>query len=112
MKVNDEATARLLDVADLVLDLVYLQRDGVRIELLSYEEPGTEGEDNPRKMNKLGFTHLSFRADDPDELAAAIVAHGGRLLDERTVAFAGGNRGLMLTDPDGNLIELIERLVN
>lgn len=110
MHVDDEASARLLDVADLVLDLVYLERDGFRLELLAYPTVGTTGDSSPRQMNALGFTHLSFRVDDADTLAAAVVEHGGKLLPDRMVEFGGGNRGLMLTDPDGNLLELIERI--
>jgi catechol 2,3-dioxygenase-like lactoylglutathione lyase family enzyme len=110
LRVDDEASARLLDVAGLVLDLVYLQRDDFRLELLGYEQPGTTGDAEPRAMNSLGFTHLSFRVDDIDALARTGVTHGGRLLADRTVSFGGGNRGMMLTDPDGNLIELIERI--
>ena len=105
MHVADDASARLLDVDGLVLDLVYLQRDGFRLELLGFTGPGSSGEAEPRAMNALGFTHLSFRVDDVDALSAAIVAHGGRLLAERSVVF----RGLILTDPDGTLLELIER---
>lgn len=110
MLVDDAASARLLDVDGLVLELVYLQRDGFRLELLGYAAPGTTGGVEPRAMNALGFTHLSFRVDDLDALAAAVVEHGGQLLADRSVAFVGGNRGLMLTDPDGNLLELIERV--
>lgn len=110
MKVDDDASARLLDVPDLVLDLVYLQRDGFRLELLGYARPGTIGEPAPEPMNRLGFTHLSFRVDDVDSMIAAIVEHGGRALADRTVKFDGGNRGVMATDPDGNLLEFIERI--
>jgi glyoxylase I family protein len=112
LSVDDAASERLLDVPGLVLELVYLDRDGFRLELLGYAAPGTVGDDTPRAMNELGFTHLSFRVDDVDRLAVAAVAAGGSLMDERTVVFAGGNRGLMLADPDGNLLELIERLSN
>ncbi|MDG4669127.1 VOC family protein [Mycobacterium sp. 236(2023)] len=110
MHVDDNASARLLDVDGLVLELVYLQRDGFRLELLGYTAPGTTGDTEPRAMNQLGFTHLSFRVDDPDALTEAVIRYGGRLLAHRSVAFEGGNRGLMLTDPDGNLLELIERV--
>lgn len=110
MRVDDEATARLLDVPGLVLDLSYLERDGFRLELLGYSAPATVNEGNtPRAMNALGFTHLSLRTDDLDALAAAVVEHGGRLLGERTATFRGGSRGMMLTDPEGNLLEFIER---
>lgn len=110
MHVDDAASARLLDVEGLVLDLVYLQRDGFRLELLAYPAPGTTGDGAPRQMNALGFTHLSFRVDDADALAEAVIAYGGQLLADRTVTFGAGNRGMMLTDPDGNLLELIERV--
>ncbi|QLL08909.1 VOC family protein [Mycobacterium vicinigordonae] len=109
MRVDGGATAQLLDVPDLVLDLVYLHRDGIRLELLSYPSPGVSGDGLPREMNALGFTHLSFRVDDPDEMVGQIERAGGRAWPERTVKFDGGNRGLMVTDPDGNWLELIER---
>lgn len=110
MTVDDEASARLLHVPGLVLELVYLERDGFRLELLGYTAPGVVATPTPRAMNATGFTHLSFRVDDVEAFTDAVVAHGGNLLADRTVAFADGNRGMMLTDPDGNLIELIERL--
>ncbi|MBX7448858.1 VOC family protein [Mycolicibacterium sp. 3033] len=109
MTVHGEPTATLLGVPGVALDLIYLERDGFRLELLGYPVPGTSGDTSPRPMNQLGFTHLSVRVDDPDSLAAAAVRHGGRIAADRTVVFAGGNRGMMLTDPDGNWIELIER---
>jgi catechol 2,3-dioxygenase-like lactoylglutathione lyase family enzyme len=108
MHVDGPETAQLLDVPGLVLDLVYLQRDGFRLELLSYSEPGVHEEVRRRRMNAVGFTHLSFRVKDANELVARIERSGGRAWPERTVTFAGGNRGLMASDPDGNWLELIE----
>jgi len=109
MHVDDAVTAQLLGVPGLALDLVYLQRDGFRLELLSYSAPGVHPAAGPRQLNAVGFTHLSLRADDPDELLTRIVRAGGAAWPERTVTFEGGNRGLMATDPDGNWLELIER---
>lgn len=109
MTIDGAETAQLLDVADLVLDLVYLQRDGFRLELLSYPSPGVSGDGEPRQMNALGFTHLSFHVDDADGLIARLKGAGGQAWPQRTVTFGGGNRGLMATDPDGNWLELIER---
>ena len=109
LRVDGPETARLLGVPGLVLDLVYLQRDGFRLELLSYPTPGVRKKRRPRRMNAVGFTHLSFRVDDPDAFVAGIERLGGQARPERTVTFDGGNRGLMATDPDGNWIELIER---
>lgn len=109
LRVDGPETARLLGVPGLVLDLVYLQRDGFRLELLSYPVPGVREKRRPRRMNAVGFTHLSFRVDDPDAFVAHIERLGGQARPERSVTFVAGNRGLMATDPDGNWIELIER---
>lgn len=109
LRVDGAETAQLLGVPGLVLDLVYLQRDGFRLELLSYPVPGVHAKRRPRRMNAVGFTHLSFRVDDADAVVARIERLGGQARPERTVTFDGGNRGLMATDPDGNWIELIER---
>lgn len=109
MHVEDPATAQLLDVPGLKLDLVYLQRDGFQLELLGYSAPETGEETRPRPMNALGFTHLSFRVTDADGLVARAQNYGGRFWAERTVTFEGGNRGFMISDPDGNWLELIER---
>jgi glyoxylase I family protein len=109
MHIDGGETAQLLGVPGLVLDLVYLQRDGFRLELLCYSAPGSPAHGQPRPMNAVGFTHLSFRVDEPDELLARIVRSGGEAWPERTVTFEHGNRGLMATDPDGNWLELIER---
>jgi catechol 2,3-dioxygenase-like lactoylglutathione lyase family enzyme len=109
MHVDDPKTAQLLDVPGLELDLVYLQRDGFRLELLNYAAPGCTGDGRPRPMNAVGFTHLSLRVDEPDAVVALVERHGGRSWPDRTVAFGGGSRGLMVSDPDGNWLELIER---
>jgi catechol 2,3-dioxygenase-like lactoylglutathione lyase family enzyme len=111
MHVTGEATAALLDLPGLDLDLVYLERDGVRIELLAYREPASPAPGpDPRQMNRPGLTHLSLRVDDPDAVAGRIQACGGTLLAGRVVTFDPGNAGLMATDPDGTLLELIGRV--
>lgn len=108
MHVDDAQTSTLLGVDDLDLDLVYLERDGMCIELLSYRRPKIEAGDTPRPMDAVGLTHLSLRVREPDVVADRIVAGGGRVLRDREVVFDGGARGLMALDPDGNRIELIE----
>jgi catechol 2,3-dioxygenase-like lactoylglutathione lyase family enzyme len=106
---GDEATERILEVEGAQLELVYLERDGVRIELLYYPSPGCVGSGERRPMNALGFTHLSFAVDDLEQATRAIEEHGGRVLGETRARFKSGNRGLFALDPDGARIELIER---
>lgn len=107
--VGDAATATILEVEGADLELVYLERDGVRIELLHYPSPGHQGSGERRPMNLLGLTHLSFAVDDVDAVARAITAGGGQVLDQTRASFTSGNRGLFALDPDGTRIELIER---
>jgi catechol 2,3-dioxygenase-like lactoylglutathione lyase family enzyme len=107
LRVAGEPTQTLLDVDDLDLELVYLERDGIRIELLHYHGPGT-AVDAARPMNQVGFTHLSLRVPELDSLVEAIRSAGGSVDDETLVRFVGGNRGVMAHDPDGTRLELIE----
>ena len=108
-RAGDEATAKLLEVEGVDLELVYLERDGWRIELLHYASPGYVGTGERRAMNGLGLTHLSFAVDDLDNVARAIEAAGGHVLEQTRALFKSGNRGLFAVDPDGTRIELIER---
>lgn len=101
-------TATILGVPGAAIELVYLERDGLRIELIAYAG-GVRGDGAPRAMDQVGFTHVSILVDGVDELASRIEAHGGRLLHDSMVEFEWGNRGVMAVDPDGVRIELIER---
>jgi glyoxylase I family protein len=107
--VGDAATETILEVAGAHVELVYLERDGVRIELLYYPAPGHVGAGERRPMNALGITHLSFAVDDLDRVTGSIEAAGGRVLEGTRAVFRSGNRGLFALDPDGTRIELIER---
>ena len=109
LHVGDAATARILEVEGAQVELVYLEHDGWRIELLHYASPGHEGTGERRAMNALGLTHLSFAVEDLDAVADAIQRHGGRILSDTRAVFRSGNRGLFALDPDGTRIELIER---
>ena len=74
LHVAGEPTATLLEVADLDLELVYLERDGLRIELLGYARGGARPARGARPMDEAGFTHLSVRAKDLDALMAEAAA--------------------------------------
>jgi glyoxylase I family protein len=108
LHVAGEPTATLLDVDELDLELVYLERDGLRIELLGYGGRGARPSTGVRPMDQPGWTHLSVRVSDPDALTARLVDLGGEVLSSTRVSFAGGNVGVMVLDPDGVRVELIE----
>jgi catechol 2,3-dioxygenase-like lactoylglutathione lyase family enzyme len=102
LDVSGEAAETLLGLADLDLRAVFLERDGVRLELLHYASPGRRGSGEPQPMNALGLTHLSFRVDDLDAAVAAVEQAGGRTLRATRTP-----RAVFVSDPDGTRIELI-----
>lgn len=88
---------------------VYLERDGWRIELIEFAKPGCIGEPEPRPMNQLGLTHLSFRVDDLDAVCEKLEEAGGSLLADTRVGDATSPvRVIMGYDPDGVRFELIQ----
>lgn len=91
-----------------------LVRGDVRIELLQWVDVATSG-GGKKPMTELGFTHLSFRVEDITELSDAVIAAGGRVL-ENTLTVMGADenaaapRLMYLTDPDGTRIELMQNV--
>ena len=101
----------LMEVDDPDVRSLMLSRDGLTIELLGFDAPGHSGSGRRRPMNELGFTHLSVRVDDVDEVASAIERFGGTVLAAtRTPVDVGGVHldFLYCTDPDGVRIELMK----
>ena len=66
LEVKGEPSDTLLGLEGVALRAIYLEREGVRIELLHYDAPACTGDGEPRAMNQLGLTHLSLRVDDLD----------------------------------------------
>jgi glyoxylase I family protein len=108
LEVSGPESDRLLGLSDVVLNVVYLERDGTRIELLRFDPPGETLEPGPRPVNQLGLTHLSFRVANLTEAIAAVEAHGGRVLaDTRIENPSYPAAAIFVTDPDGLRIELL-----
>jgi lactoylglutathione lyase len=85
----------------LVLDAVYLALDGLLLELLHFERPGSPPA-MARVMNEPGLTHLSLFVDDMDAVLAAVPQYGGRVRDDTNIGVA-----VFVEDPDGQAIEVI-----
>ena len=100
-------SSKLLEIEDVRLQAVYLERDGWRLELLHYARPGTVGPAERRAMNQPGLTHLSFVVDDLDETLDKVRAFGGSVVDQSRIDLAA--KAVFATDPDGTRLELIER---
>jgi catechol 2,3-dioxygenase-like lactoylglutathione lyase family enzyme len=109
LQVAGEPSNTLLQLDDVQLRAVYLERDGTRIELLHFASPGWCGEARPRAMNQLGLTHLSLRVDNLASTLATLKEAGvGILLQTHIDIPAFAAAAVFITDPDGTLIELVQ----
>lgn len=109
LRVQGEPSQTLLRLPSVDLHAVYLERDGMRIELLHYESPGATGSTEPRAMNQRGLTHLSLRVDDLAGTVDRLGAAGARVLEDSRIdipAFSAA--AVFVCDPDGTLIELVQ----
>ena len=99
----------LLELSGAALEAVYLERDGVRIELLRYGAPGHVGEAERCPMNRLGLTHLSLRVDELEDTLAHIAAAGGRVVEQSRAGNPEFNAwAVFVLDPDGTRVELVQ----
>ncbi len=110
LEVKGEHSEKLLRLKGVALRAIYLEREGVRIELLHYASPGHEGDGTPRPMNGLGLTHLSLRVEDLDALLAEFEQAGVEILrDTRIDIPEARTKVIFVCDPDGTLIELVQQ---
>lgn len=109
LRIGGEPTSTLLRLAQVDLQAVYLERDGMRIELLYYHSPGASGEGKPRSMRERGLTHLSLRVDDLADLLRELHAAGVEILEDSRIDFPEFHAAaVFVCDPDGTLIELVQ----
>lgn len=80
------------------------------IDLIEYL-PGEEGVFVPRNGNDLGFARIALRVPDIETAQEQLASHGVPLVGPPTEFTAGGitRKIVFIRDPDGTLIELVER---
>ena len=98
----------LMEIEGVAVRSQFLRRDHLSIELLFYDAPGHVGEPVRRPVNQLGLTHLNFRVDDVDEVAARLRELGGTVLEHTRTTFSPEMDFVYCTDPDGTRIELMK----
>jgi catechol 2,3-dioxygenase-like lactoylglutathione lyase family enzyme len=109
LEIGGEPATTLLQLEEVDLHAVYLQRDGTRIELLHYRRPGVVGDGSPRAMNHVGLTHFSLRVDNLAQLLGELKSAGVRVLEKSKIEIpAFEAAAVFVTDPDGTLIELVQ----
>jgi lactoylglutathione lyase len=99
----DDPSNKLLRLQPPVgMTACYLERDGFVLELLHYAGEGAKPlPARERVMNEPGLTHISVSCDI-DDICERIGEHGGEVLADTNIGF-----GVMVRDPDGQLIELL-----
>jgi glyoxylase I family protein len=108
LEVEGEPSDTLLRLRGVKLKAVYLERDGVRIELLRFASPPAPPP-RSRTIHEHGLTHLSFRVADLDATLGALRAAGERVLDETVIRIPEFQAAAcLIADPDGQLIELVQ----
>jgi catechol 2,3-dioxygenase-like lactoylglutathione lyase family enzyme len=102
LDVSGSQSAKLLRLPDPVgLRAVYLRRDGFVLELLAFTEPAPLAT-RDRPLTEPGLTHISIGVDDLDATCAAVLAHGGEVLDDTRLPNA-----VFARDCEGQLVELL-----
>jgi len=99
----DELSATLMRLTPpLAMTASYLVRDGLVLELLSYRAPGQTVTAQARAMDEPGLTHVSLSVEDLNGVLARVGEFGGEVLADTNIG-----AGVFITDPDGQLVELL-----
>ena len=80
---------------------------GVELIELAGSVPGVPKSDPPSANAVHGFNHVCFRVADLEAAYARLLEHGAGAVWGPRVAPEPGVRMAYVTDPDGNLIELV-----
>jgi catechol 2,3-dioxygenase-like lactoylglutathione lyase family enzyme len=93
--------------ADFRVDLRFIRRDGITIELMGGHAPPVTA---PPARDRCGLWHLCLNVDDIDAQVARILEHGGSVAAQsRTVFDLPGGQVMEIVycaDPDGQPVEL------
>ncbi len=101
---------RMLDFQEVFSDrqepptLLVEHPSGFRLEIM----PKTDRPQPQRVVRDPGWSHIALKVDDLDRAADELQARG-LTLDGEAVAAVGGGRIWNFSDPDGNMLQIVER---
>ena len=105
---DDAATARVMGLSRARFTGVFMQRDGMRIELIGFTDPPPETGVRPRRSNEIGHSHLSFYVTDLETTLRELRAQGVRVEDHTRALLPSGIECCVVRDPDGFPIEIVQ----
>jgi catechol 2,3-dioxygenase-like lactoylglutathione lyase family enzyme len=87
---------------------VFMQRDGMRIELIGFTNPPPDPVVRPRRADEIGHSHLSFYVLDLEATLTDLAAQGVPVEHDTRTELAGGIECCVVRDPDGFPIEIVQ----
>jgi len=91
--------------ADPKLEILFVKRDGLVLELIHFT-PAPTKKASMGSAAELGLCHIGLRVDSVDRVAKIVTENGGKTLDKERTKL-GPMDILFATDPDGTHIELV-----
>ncbi len=104
-EVGGTAFADAVDVDDASARFAHLDADGIRLELVEYDPQAQASP--PAGLNQPGATHVGFAVDDLDAFSADLPETVSTISEPRTTE--SGTTIMFCRDPEGNLVEILER---
>jgi lactoylglutathione lyase len=100
-----------LDVFELDIVMLIHPTRGDRLELLHRpgSRPGLRAETPPEAVLTQGFGHVAFDVAGVDDTFDRLVSLGARPVMEPRASPEPGVRMAFVADPEGNLVELLDR---
>ena len=105
---DDAATAQVMGVAECKFKGIFMQRDGMRIEIIGFTHPPPERILRRRQANEIGHSHLSFYVTNLDESLAYLRGKGVVIEDGTRALLPSGIECCVARDPDGFPIEFVQ----
>ena len=98
----------VLAIPDVSGTMCVLKNNTVQLEIFHFErpEPATKSLDEP--VSSHGISHFGVDVDDIDATYQRLAA-GGVKMHSAVRQFPSGMRAVYVRDPDGNVIELLQR---
>jgi catechol 2,3-dioxygenase-like lactoylglutathione lyase family enzyme len=103
----DDGLDTIMELDGIQLDLLFLRRPDMMLELIQYRSPAAFGSRERRPLNQFGVTHMSFWVQDLENAMARVQEFGGAV-HASTRATVYGNDLVYCTDPDGVRVELMQ----
>lgn len=105
-ELDSERFAEVVGVEDATADMIFLDGNGILIELFEYHPDGGRIRETPQSSDMIGAHHIAFEVEDADETYEAL-SDDVEFVNPVTIGGTGAKAAYMY-DPDGNVVEIFE----